>query len=81
MTDEELEFLKNKISYVLELKKAMTTFDSVCKKLSNLEKENTELKQQIERMKNCDNCQHYYDESRHVCDCKDYSGWRLKNGR
>lgn len=43
-----------------------------------LEKENAELREQIAKMRNCDNCKHYYDENTRVCDCKDYSGWELK---
>ena len=48
-----------------------------------LEKENAELKEQIEQMKCCENCRHYsrtyehcysYDEWQN---CKSLSNWRL----
>lgn len=49
MTDKELEYLKNKIS--LELKKAYTQlgFEIICQRLDAAEKENAELKTQIEK--------------------------------
>ena len=51
MTDERLKYLKNKIS--LELKDVSTQqgFEIICKRLDASEKENAELKQQIEELK------------------------------
>lgn len=60
---------------------------SLCKsaveRIEELEKENVELKEQIEKMKCCENCRHYsrtyehcysYDEYQN---CKSLSNWRL----
>ncbi len=75
MTDEKLKYLKNKIS--LELKDVSTQqgFEIICKRLDAAEKENAELKTQIEelkthciavdnvnaKMKNCVNCKYGED--------------------
>ena len=79
-TDEGLNYLKNKIS--LELKDASTQqgFEIICKRLDEAEKENAELKAQIEKMKNCKYGEDYdYFKSRKCdkCDSK-YSKWEPK---
>lgn len=93
-TDEGLEYLKNKIS--LELKDVSTQqgFEIICKRLDEAEKENAELKTQIEKMKRCTavdakmkhccNCRHeYYSDEGHLqydCPqgCTNHSEWELK---
>lgn len=51
------------------------------KRIADLEKENAELKQQIEKMKCCENCKHY---SASCCcnlpfdDCFELSAWELR---
>ena len=52
-------------------------------KLSRLEKENAELKEQIEQMKCCENCRYYSHTYKHCYsydsyqNCKALSNWRL----
>ena len=50
MNKEKLNYLKNKIS--MELKNPVTQqgFEIICKRLSELEKENAELKRQLEEI-------------------------------
>ena len=83
MTDERLNLLKNKIS--LELKDVSTQqgFEVICKRLEEAEKENAELKQQVDKMKCCENCKHdvlhYIINSFCPCDvCNDNDKWELK---
>ena len=58
-------------------------FSAIQKDVAKLEKENAELKEQIEQMKCCENCRYYsrtyehcysYDEYQN---CKSLSNWRL----
>ena len=46
------------------------------KKIAELEKENAELKEQIEKMKNCNNCKGYY--TKQCLGCEDYCNWELR---
>lgn len=48
--------------------------------ITQLEKENAELKEQIEKMKCCGNCNNYMHRIDHRCntECKDLSRWELK---
>ena len=58
-------------------------FEVICSKLSRLEKENAELKEQIEQMKCCENCRYYSHTYEHCYsydsyqNCKALSNWRL----
>ena len=53
------------------------------KHIAELEKENAELKEQIEKMKCCENCRHYSRTYGHCYsydsyqNCKSLSNWRL----
>ena len=59
----------------------------LCDYAKNLEKENEQLKQKIERMKNHENCKHHsqysrmhtiYADDKIICyKCKNYSLWEL----
>lgn len=61
-----------------EIHNIKINYNQLFDEYKKLEKENAELREQIAKMRNCDNCKHYYDENTRVCDCKDYSGWELK---
>ena len=56
MTKDEM---KDKISMALKDPILQMGFEVICSKLSRLEKENAELKEQIEQMKCCENCRYY----------------------
>ena len=80
MTKDEM---KDKISMALKDPILQMGFEVICSKLSRLEKENAELKEQIEKMKCCENCRHYshtyghcysYDEYH---SCTSLSNWSL----
>lgn len=77
------EDIMNRISFALKDPVLQMGFEVICSKLARLEKENAELKEQIEKMKCCENCRHYshtyghcysYDEYQN---CKSLSNWRL----
>ena len=53
------EDMMNKISFALKDPILQMGFEVICSKLSRLEKENAELKEQIEQMKCCENCRYY----------------------
>ena len=75
--------MKDKISMALKDPVLQQGFEVICKNLAEFEKENAELREQIENMKCCENCRYYsrtyeqcysYDEYQN---CKDLSNWRL----
>ena len=77
------EDMMNKISFALKDPILQMGFEVICSKLSRLEKENTELEEQIEKMKCCENCRYYsrtyehcysYDEYQ---SCTSLSNWSL----
>ena len=80
MTKDEL---KDKISIALKDPVLQQGFEIICKNLTELEKENAELKEQIEKMKCCENCRHYSHTYGHCYsydsyqNCKSLSNWRL----
>ena len=80
MTKDEM---KDKISMALKDSILQMGFEVICIKLSRLEKENAELKEQIEKMKCCENCRHYSHTYEHCYsyssyqNCKSLSNWRL----
>ena len=77
MTKDEM---KDKISMALKDPILQMGFEVICSKLSRLEKENAELKEQIENMKCCENCRHYshtYERCYSYQNCKSLSNWRL----
>lgn len=60
MTKDEMKNeMKNKISMALKDAILQQGFEIICKNLAELEKENAELKEQIEKMKCCENCRYY----------------------
>ena len=80
MTKDEM---KDKISMALKEPVLQQGFEIICKNLAELEKENAELKEQIENMKCCENCYHYSHTYGHCYsyasyqNCKSLSNWRL----
>lgn len=80
MTKDEM---KDKISMALKDPILQISFEVICSKLSRLEKENAELKEQIEKMKCCENCRHYSRTYGHCYsydsyqNCTSLSNWRL----
>ena len=75
--------MKDKISMALKDPILQMGFEVICSKLARLEKENAELKEQIEKMKCCENCRYYsrtyehcysYDEYQN---CTSLSNWSL----
>lgn len=77
------EDMMNRISFALKDPVLQMGFEVICSKLARLEKENTELKEQIEKMKCCENCRHYSHTYGHCYsygeyqNCKSLSNWRL----
>ena len=77
------EDMMNKISFALKDPILQMGFEVICSKLSRLEKENAELKEQIEKLKCCENCRHYSRTYGHCysCDvyqsCTSLSNWSL----
>ena len=77
------EDMMNKISFALKDPILQMGFEVICSKLSSLEKENEELKEQIEKMKCCENCRYYSRTYEHCYsyesyqNCKSLSNWRL----
>lgn len=77
------EDMMNRISFALKDPVLQMGFEVICSKLARLEKENTELKEQIEKMKCCENCRHYSHTYEHCYsyssyqNCKSLSNWRL----
>lgn len=77
------EDIMNRISFALKDPVLQMGFEVICSKLARLEKENAELKEQIEKMKCCENCRHYSHTYRHCYlydeyqNCKSLSNWRL----
>lgn len=75
--------MKDKISMALKDPILQMGFEVICSKLSRLEKENAELKEQIEEMKCCENCRHYSRTYEHCYsydlyqNCKSLSNWQL----
>ena len=73
LKEYENKCLSQKIVYIKELKE----------EIAELEKENAELKEQIEKMKCCENCRHYSRTYEHCYsyssyqNCKSLSNWRL----
>lgn len=74
--DELKDEMKDKISMALKEPVLQQGFEIICKEIA-------ELKEQIEKMKCCENCRHYshtyghcysYDEYQN---CKSLSNWRL----
>ena len=77
MTKDEM---KNRISMALKDPILQQGLEIICKNLAELEKENAELKEQIEKMKCCENCCHYshtYEHCYSYQNCKSLSNWRL----
>ena len=85
MTKDEM---KDKISMALKDPILQQGFEIICKNLAELEKENAELKELIEKMKCCENCKYHsfwgdelkcnlpsYDEQFNCLDSKDK--WEL----
>ena len=70
MTKDEM---KDKISMALKDPILQMGFEVICSKLSRLEKENAELKEQIEKMKCCENCRYY---SRTYGHCYSYDSYQ-----
>ena len=75
--------MKDKISMALKDPILQMGFEVICSKLSRLEKENAELKEQIEKMKCHENCRYYshtygrcysYDKYQN---CESLSNWQL----
>ena len=68
---------------VIDCKGKCLFFRDICSKLARLEKENTELEEQIEYMKCCENCRYYSRTYGHCYqydsyqNCKSLSNWRL----
>lgn len=81
--DEMKDELKDRISMALKAPVLQQGFEIICKNLTELEKENAELKEQIEQMKCCENCRHYSHTYGHCYsydsyqNCKSLSNWRL----
>ena len=77
------EDMMNKISFALKDPILQMRFEVICSKLSRLEKENTELEEQIEKMKCCENCRYYSRTYEHCYSyesyqsCTSLSNWRL----
>lgn len=77
------EDIMNRISFALKDPVLQMGFEVICSKLARLEKENAELKEQIEKMKCCENCRHYSHTYGHCYpyssyqNCKSLSNWRL----
>ena len=80
MTKDEM---KDKISMALKDPVLQQGFEVICKNLAEFEKENAELREQIENMKCCENCRYYsrtyeqcysYDEYQ---SCTSLSNWSL----
>ena len=84
MTKDEM---KDKISMALKDPILQMGFEVICSKLSRLEKENADLKEQVEQMKCCGNCQSVFDANGFCYlykdgKCVDQSEWvkKEKNG-
>ena len=81
--DEMKDEMKDKISMALKDPILQMGFEVICSKLARLEKENTELEEQIEQMKCCENCRYYSHTYEHCYsydsyqNCKALSNWRL----
>ena len=79
MTKEMYEDLleRNK----LQISELNTLTEEQDRHIVELEKENAELKEQIEKMKCCENCCHYSHTYEHCystyLNCKSLSNWRL----
>lgn len=77
------EDIMNRISFVLKDPVLQMGFEVICSKLARLEKENAELKEQIEKMKCCENCRYYSRTYEHCYsydsyqNCEALSNWRL----
>ena len=77
------EDIMNRISFTLKDPVLQMGFEVICSKLARLEKENTELKEQIEKMKCCENCRHYSRTYGHCYsydsyqNCESLSNWSL----
>lgn len=80
MTKDEM---KDKISMMLKDPILQQELEVICKNLAEFEKENAELKEQIEKMKCCENCRHYSHTYGHCYsydsyqNCKSLSNWSL----
>ena len=80
MFEKEAKFIKE-----LEIEKCelLGIIQGKDKVLQELEKENAKLKEQIEKMKCCENCRHYSHTYEHCYsyssyqNCKSLSNWRL----
>lgn len=77
------EDIMNRISFALKDPVLQMGFEVICSKLARLEKENAELKEQIEKMKCCENCRYYSRTYEHCYsydsyqNCEALSNWRL----
>ena len=77
------EDMMNKISFALKDPILQMGFEVICSKLARLEKENTELEEQIEKMQCCENCRYYSRTYEHCYSyesyqrCTSLSNWRL----
>ena len=85
--DEMKDEMKDKISMALKDPILQMGFEVICSKLARLEKENTELEEQIEQMKCCENCRYYSRTYGHCYqydsyqNCKSLSNWRQQNDK
>jgi hypothetical protein len=82
MKDKEIIAWKN-----LQISALNTVAEDYSKYIRKLEKENAELKAQIEKMKCCQNCKHHYwlyEELScriHKIDVDTCNSWEMKNDR
>ena len=85
--DEMKDEMKDKISMALKDPILQMGFEVICSKLARLEKENTELEEQIAQMKCCENCRYYSRTYGHCYqydsyqNCKSLSNWRQQNDK
>ena len=72
MTKDEM---KDKISMALKDPILQQGFEIICKNLAELEKENAELKEQVEN-RNCSNCRRNNRECPNDGSCHNFSLWQ-----
>ena len=80
---KKLNDLKNRISFALKDATLQQGFEIICKRIAELEKENEDLKNQIEQMKCCENCEYENFEKYHGGKCnlgnyKTCGNWEIR---
>ena len=83
--DEARASIMDAISMTLKDSTLQQGFEIICKNLSELEKENAELKAQIEKLKCCENCRFSIFDTDDLCvvgcnagKCFNHEKWELQ---